>query len=62
MNKDQIKGRVNAAEGEIKQAAGKLIGNEKMEAKGKAQGTIGRARARFGDVKQKVKAASRARS
>ena len=36
MNKDQVKGRVKEAEGKIKEVAGKLVGNEKLEAKGKA--------------------------
>ena len=55
MNKDQIKGRVKEAEGNIKQVAGKLVGNKTLEAKGKIQKTIGEAQARFGDVKQDVK-------
>ena len=55
MNKDQIKGRVNEAEGKIKEAAGRLVGNEKLEAKGKVQKVLGKAQAKFGDVKQDVK-------
>ena len=37
MNKDQVKGRVKEAEGKIKEVAGKLVGNEDLEAKGKVQ-------------------------
>ena len=59
MNKDQIKGRVNEAKGTIKQTAGSLLGNESMEAKGKAQKVVGTAQARFGDVKQDVKEAKK---
>ena len=55
MNKDQVKGRVNEAEGKIKEVAGKLVGNENLEAKGKVQKELGKAQARFGDVKKDVK-------
>jgi uncharacterized protein YjbJ (UPF0337 family) len=41
MNKDQVKGRVKEAEGRIKEVAGKLVGNEKLEAKGKVQKVLG---------------------
>ena len=59
INKDQVKGRVNEAEGKIKEAAGKLVGNEKLEAKGKIQKVLGKAQARYGDVKQDVKDAAK---
>jgi uncharacterized protein YjbJ (UPF0337 family) len=59
MNKDQVKGRVKEAEGKIKEVAGKLVGNEKMEAKGKVEKVLGRAQAKFGDVKQDVKVAKK---
>jgi len=55
MNKDQVKGRVTEATGAIKEAAGKLVGNEKLTAKGQVQKAIGKARAKFGDVKKDVK-------
>jgi len=55
MNKDQVKGRVKEAEGTIKEIAGKLVGNEDLEAKGKVEKTLGEAQARFGDVKKDVK-------
>jgi uncharacterized protein YjbJ (UPF0337 family) len=59
MNKDQVKGRVKEAEGKVKEVAGKLVGNEKMEAKGKVEKVLGRAQAKFGDVKQDVKDAKK---
>jgi uncharacterized protein YjbJ (UPF0337 family) len=59
MNKDQVKGRVNEAEGKIKEVAGKLVGNETLEAKGKVQRVLGKAQAKFGDVKQDVKDANK---
>jgi uncharacterized protein YjbJ (UPF0337 family) len=55
MNKDQVKGRAKEAEGQIKEVTGKLVGNERLEAKGKVQKTVGKAQAKFGDVKQDVK-------
>jgi uncharacterized protein YjbJ (UPF0337 family) len=55
MNKDQVKGRTKEAEGKIKEVAGKLVGNEKLEEKGKIQKVLGKAQAKFGDVKKDVK-------
>ena len=55
INKDQVKGRVKEAEGKIKEVAGKLVGNEKLEEKGKIQKVLGGAQAKFGDVKKDVK-------
>jgi uncharacterized protein YjbJ (UPF0337 family) len=45
INKDQVKGRAKEVEGKIKEVAGKLVGNEKLEEKGKNQKTIGEAQA-----------------
>jgi uncharacterized protein YjbJ (UPF0337 family) len=59
MNKDQVKGRVKEAEGRIKEVAGKLVGNESLEAKGRFQKTLGKAQAKFGDVKKDVKDAKK---
>jgi len=58
-NKDQVKGRVKEAEGKIKEVAGKLVGNEKLEEKGKTQKILGEAQAKFGDVKKDVKDAAK---
>lgn len=59
VNKDQVRGRVKEAKGKIKEVAGKLVGNESMEAKGKIQKNLGKAQAKFGDVKQDVKDATK---
>ncbi len=59
MNKDQPSGRDKQAIGKIKEYAGKLLGNEKLKAKGKAQRILGKAQAKFGDVKQDVKKSSK---
>jgi uncharacterized protein YjbJ (UPF0337 family) len=55
INKDQIKGRIKEAEGKVKEVAGKLVGNENLEAEGKVQKDLGGAQAKFGDVKKDVK-------
>ncbi len=55
INKDQIKGRVEEAKGTVKEAAGKLVGDETLEAKGNIQKNLGKVEAKFGDVKQDVK-------
>jgi uncharacterized protein YjbJ (UPF0337 family) len=55
INKDQIKGRVKEAEGKIKEVSGALVGNEKLEAKGKVQKNLGKAQAKYGDIKHDVK-------
>ena len=55
VNKDQVKGRVKEAEGKLKEVAGKLVGNQKLQAKGKAEKYLGDAQAKFGDVKKAVK-------
>lgn len=54
INKDQVKGRVKEVKGTIKAAAGKLVGNEKLEVKGNTERILGKAQARFGDVKKDV--------
>jgi uncharacterized protein YjbJ (UPF0337 family) len=58
-NKDQVKGRIKEAEGKVKELAGKLVGNESLEAKGKTEKILGRAQAKFGDVKQDIRDAKK---
>ena len=55
INKDQVKGLARQAEGTIKEAAGKLVGNEKLEAKGKLEQIVGKAQVKAGEIKQGVK-------
>jgi uncharacterized protein YjbJ (UPF0337 family) len=55
VNKDQTEGRVEEVKGTIKEAAGKLLGDAKLETKGKVQRIVVEAQAKFGDVKQDVK-------
>ena len=52
MNKDQVKGRVKEVEGKVKGvAAGKVVGNPKLEVNGKVQNAVGKAQADDGDLK-----------
>ena len=44
--------------GKIKEVAGKVLGNKEMEAKGIVKKTVGKAQAKFGDVKADVKKAT----
>ena len=55
VNKDQVEGRIDEAEGKIKEVAGKVTGDKKLEVKGKIQGIVGEAQAKFGDVKKDEK-------
>jgi uncharacterized protein YjbJ (UPF0337 family) len=55
MNKDQVQGRATEAKGDIKQAAGKLVGNKKLQGEGLVDQAKGKAQAGLGDAKEKVK-------
>ena len=58
MNEDQVKGRVNEAKGKAKKAAGKAVGNKKLERKGKRHSAGGKLQAKYGDLKEDVKKSS----
>jgi len=55
MNKDQVKGRIDNATGKLKEAAGKAVGNEKLESEGLAEQASGKVQATLGDARQDVK-------
>lgn len=57
MNKDQVKGRVEEAKGSVKEAAGKVVGNKDLEARGIGEKVAGKVQATYGDAKEKVKSA-----
>jgi uncharacterized protein YjbJ (UPF0337 family) len=52
---DKIKGYANNAAGNVKQAVGKAVGSEKLQAKGKIQELKGEAQIAVGGAKQSVK-------
>ena len=51
INNDRVKGLARQAEGTIKEAAGKLVGNEQLEAKGKIEQIVGTAQVKAGNIK-----------
>ena len=55
MNKDQVKGRVEQTTGKVKEAAGKLVGNDRLRTEGAADQIKGKVQAGYGDAKENVK-------
>lgn len=55
MNKDQVKGRVEQAKGSVKEAAGKVVGNKRLETEGQIDKATGKSQATYGDIKEDVK-------
>ena len=55
MTKKQIEGHLKEAEGKIKEVAGKLVGNERLEEKGKAEKIAGKHEAARADLKDDIK-------
>ncbi|MEO8836177.1 MAG: CsbD family protein [Caldimonas sp.] len=57
MNKDQVKGRVEEAKGNVKEATGKAVGNPNLRDEGTADKAAGKVQKTYGDAKEKVKGA-----
>ncbi len=57
VNQDQVKGQIKEVGGMIKEVTGKIVGNDKLEHKGKIQKARGEAQAAIGDIKEDVKEA-----
>ena len=55
MNKDQVKGRIEEAKGKVKEIAGNVAGNKKLEQEGKTQNISGKIQAGLGDLKEDIK-------
>lgn len=51
MDKEHIKGAAAKVEGSVKEAIGKLTGNDKLRAEGAADKAAGAAREAVGDIK-----------
>jgi uncharacterized protein YjbJ (UPF0337 family) len=51
MDKQHVKGAAEKAKGTVKEAAGKMTGNERLEAEGKADKVKGSAHKAAGNVK-----------
>jgi uncharacterized protein YjbJ (UPF0337 family) len=57
MNKDRIQGSAEQAKGKIKEVAGKLTGDSKLEGEGKADQVAGKIQNTVGGIKDTVKEA-----
>lgn len=55
MNKDQVEGRVEQSIGKVKELAGKLVGNERLEGEGLADQAKGKVQTVYGDTKEDAK-------
>ena len=55
MNKDQVKGAAELGKGKIKEAAGNLTGNKRLEREGEADQVKGKVQKNYGDAKENVK-------
>jgi uncharacterized protein YjbJ (UPF0337 family) len=55
MNKDHVEGAGKEAKGAVKHAAGKLTGDAKLQAEGKADKAAGKVQGAVGDLKDAVK-------
>ena len=55
MNKKHFQGHVKEVEGKIREVAGKLVGNERLEEKGKAESIAGKHEAARADLKDDIK-------
>ena len=55
MTTGQVKGHLKEAEGKIKDVTGKLVGNERLEEKGKAEKIAGKHEAARADLKEDIR-------
>ena len=59
MDKDRIEGAAHQAKGAVKETAGKLMGDKKTEAEGKAERAAGKVQNAVGGVKDAVRDAAK---
>lgn len=55
MDKDRIEGSMDQAKGAVKEGAGKLVGDKKLEAEGKADKASGKVQNAVGGLKDKLR-------
>jgi uncharacterized protein YjbJ (UPF0337 family) len=55
MNKKQIKARVKAVKGRVKEATGKLVGNKALQRKGTAEKSAADKKVLYEDLKEDVR-------
>lgn len=58
MNKDRIEGSADQAKGKIKEVAGKVTGDTKLETEGKVDQVAGKVKNTIGGLKDTVKEAA----
>ncbi len=58
MDKNRVTGALDQAKGAIKEGAGKLTGDEKLKAEGKADKVAGKAKSTVGGAKDTVREAA----
>ncbi len=58
MDKDRIEGAAKQAKGSVKEGLGKVTGDAKTEAEGKAEKTVGKVQNAAGGLKDKVREAT----
>ena len=54
MNRDQVKGRFKEAKGDIKKSAGRIVGNESLEAEGHIEKAAGKVQTAYGDLRDAI--------
>ncbi len=59
MDKDRIQGAADQAKGAVKEAAGKITGDQKLQAEGKADKLTGKVESAVGGAKDSVREAVR---
>jgi uncharacterized protein YjbJ (UPF0337 family) len=59
MDKDRVEGSLHQAKGKVKEVAGKVTGDAKLEGEGKAEKTAGKVQNAVGGIKDSVKDAVR---
>jgi uncharacterized protein YjbJ (UPF0337 family) len=59
MDKDRVEGSAKQMKGSVKDAAGKLMGDSKLEAEGKADKAEGKVQNTIGSAKDKIRDALR---
>jgi uncharacterized protein YjbJ (UPF0337 family) len=59
MNKDQVKGAVKEAAGNVQKKAGEVTGNANQQVKGAAREAAGNVQKNYGNVKEAVKDAKK---
>ncbi len=55
MDKDRIEGSAQQAKGKVKEVAGKVLGNSKLEAEGKADKAAGKIQNAVGGLKDAIR-------